>query len=100
MKNNFIQPGNGHCLICHESMMPGETHYKTCMGKNASSCTEDCGKWYKKPNTNACGCSNNELECYKKWKHNIGMLRQWLNEERITDKKQITNEEIEYWLNL
>lgn len=32
-------------------------------------------------------------------KRNIGMLRQWLNEDRITDpKKMVTNEEIEYWL--
>ena len=31
---------------------------------------------------------------------NISMLRQWLNEERITDpKKLVTNEEIEHWLN-
>lgn len=29
----------------------------------------------------------------------IGLLRQWLNEERITDpKKMVTNEELEYWL--
>ena len=29
----------------------------------------------------------------------IGMLRQWLNEERITDpKKMVTNEEIKHWL--
>ncbi len=31
----------------------------------------------------------------------IGMLRQWLNENRITDhKKLITNEDIKYWLNI
>jgi hypothetical protein len=29
---------------------------------------------------------------------NIGMLRQWLNEERITDKKMVTNEDIELFL--
>jgi len=30
---------------------------------------------------------------------NVGMLRQWLNEDRITDiKKLVTNEEIEHWL--
>ncbi len=29
----------------------------------------------------------------------IGFLRQWLNEDRITDnKKMVTNEEIEHWL--
>ncbi len=29
----------------------------------------------------------------------IGMLRQWLNEDRITDpKKMITNKDIEHWL--
>lgn len=32
---------------------------------------------------------------------NIGMLRQWLNEDRITDpKKMVTNEEIKHWLSL
>ena len=31
----------------------------------------------------------------------IGMLRQWLNEDRITDpKKMITNDDIKYWLEL
>lgn len=30
----------------------------------------------------------------------IGMLRQWLNEDRIDDpKKMVTNEEIATWLN-
>lgn len=30
---------------------------------------------------------------------NIGMLRQWLNEDRITDpKRMITNEDIMHWL--
>lgn len=29
----------------------------------------------------------------------IGMLRQWLNEDRITDpKRMITNEDIKHWL--
>jgi len=32
-------------------------------------------------------------------KENIGQLRQWLNEDRITDpKKMVTNEQIEYML--
>ena len=32
---------------------------------------------------------------------NISMLRQWLNEERITDpKKMVTNEELKAWLNI
>lgn len=31
----------------------------------------------------------------------IGMLRQWLNEDRITDpKKMVTNEELKVWLEL
>ena len=31
---------------------------------------------------------------------NVGMLRQWLNEDRITDTKRlVTNEDIEHWLN-
>ena len=32
---------------------------------------------------------------------NIGFLRQWLNEDRITDpKKMISNEDLKYWLTL
>ena len=32
---------------------------------------------------------------------NIGLLRQWLNEERITEpKKMVDNKDIEYWLKL
>lgn len=31
---------------------------------------------------------------------NVGFLRQWLNEDRITDKKLVTNEEIRYWLDI
>lgn len=32
---------------------------------------------------------------------NIGMLRQWLNEDRISDpEKMITNEDIASWLTL
>ena len=31
----------------------------------------------------------------------VGMLRQWLNEDRITDtSKMVTNEDIEYWLSI
>ena len=30
---------------------------------------------------------------------NIGMLRQWLNEDRITDvKKMVTNGDLKYWI--
>jgi len=30
---------------------------------------------------------------------NISMLRQWLNEDRITDpEKMVTNEDIKFWL--
>ena len=32
-------------------------------------------------------------------KTNISMLRQWLNEDRITEpKRMVTNEDIIYWL--
>ena len=31
-------------------------------------------------------------------KKRIGMLRQWLNEDRITDRKMVTNKELEEWL--
>ena len=31
----------------------------------------------------------------------VGSLRQWLNEDRITDnKKMVTNEDIKFWLGL
>lgn len=31
----------------------------------------------------------------------VGILRQWLNEDRITDtSKMVTNEDIEYWLSI
>jgi len=34
----------------------------------------------------------------KRHKISVGMLRQWLNEDRITDpKKMVTNEQIEIW---
>lgn len=37
----------------------------------------------------------------ERMKKNIGMLRQWLNEDRITDtRKLVSNEDIEYWLSL
>lgn len=36
----------------------------------------------------------------EKLKQNIGMLRQWLNEDRITDiSRMVTNEDILMWLN-
>lgn len=36
---------------------------------------------------------------YLELKHNIGLLRQWLNEDRITDtSKMVTNEQLEQWL--
>lgn len=33
-------------------------------------------------------------------RYNVSQLRQWLNEERITDKKLVTNKEIETWLEI
>jgi hypothetical protein len=34
-------------------------------------------------------------DCYRR----IGMMRQWLNEDRITDpKKMITSEDLIYWI--
>lgn len=37
---------------------------------------------------------------YEVKEQNIGQLRQWLNEDRITDlNKMVTNEEIKIWLN-
>jgi hypothetical protein len=40
-----------------------------------------------------------ELE--QKQNRNIGMLRQWLNEDRITDAtRMVTNQDIKHWLEL
>ena len=40
-----------------------------------------------------------EQEIYEKMKPRIGMLRMWLNEDRIKDAKRfVTNEQIEHWL--
>lgn len=40
-----------------------------------------------------------EKEAEKRVKANIGLLRQWLNEDRITDlNKMVTNEQLERWL--
>lgn len=39
-------------------------------------------------------------EMLEKLTPRIGMLRQWLNEERITDKKMVTSEDIKDWLGL
>ncbi len=37
----------------------------------------------------------------EKFLRNVGMLRQWLNEDRITDpKRMVTNEDLLTWLNL
>lgn len=52
----------------------------------------------------------NDIKCFIKslllkkqeeYEKNIGMLRQWLNEDRIDDpKKMVTNEELKKWLDL
>ena len=42
-----------------------------------------------------------EKETLKRLEERVGMLRQWLNEDRITDpEKLITNYDIKYWLNI
>lgn len=41
------------------------------------------------------------IKAKEQQKKNIGMMRQWLNEDRITDvKKMVSNEDLAYWLNL
>lgn len=41
------------------------------------------------------------IKAKEQQRRNIGMMRQWLNEDRITDvKKMVSNEELAYWLNL
>lgn len=41
------------------------------------------------------------LEREKELSVNIGMLRQWLNEDRIDDpNKMVTNEQVQQWLQL
>jgi hypothetical protein len=40
-----------------------------------------------------------EKEAEERIKTNISLLRQWLNEDRITDpSKMVTNEQLERWL--
>lgn len=44
---------------------------------------------------------NKILEREKELSVNIGMLRQWLNEDRIDDpNKMVTNEQVQKWLQL
>ena len=42
--------------------------------------------------------SSQRKELIEEIRGNIGMLRQWLNEDRITDKEMVTNEDLELWL--
>ncbi len=37
-------------------------------------------------------------EVMAKVEKNIGMLRQWLNEDKITDRKLVTNADLEDWI--
>ena len=38
-------------------------------------------------------------EVLKEIEENIGLVRQWLNEDRITDpKKMVSNDDLKYWL--
>ncbi len=46
------------------------------------------------------GCSDGREQMRMELEKNVGMLRQWLNEDRITDsKKMVTNEQILSMLN-
>lgn len=50
-------------------------------------------------NTNCTACE--PVTKKENFEVRIGMLRQWLNEDIITDpKKMVTNEEIKYWLDI
>ena len=41
------------------------------------------------------------IEVCPNFLRNVGMMRQWLNEERIdAPKKMVSNEDILYWLNI
>lgn len=59
-------------------------------------CTNMCDE---KNNYQCIDCENSDEE--KESEMRIGMLRQWLNEDRITDvDKLVTNDDIKHWLNL
>lgn len=47
-------------------------------------------------------CANCIIQEYKEsLKIRVGMLRQWLNEDRIDDtNKMVDNEDIEHWLDI
>ncbi|OLS15992.1 MAG: hypothetical protein RBG13Loki_0369 [Promethearchaeota archaeon CR_4] len=64
-----------------------------------------CGGHEEPPEKCACGLAwehtgrHAPLPEIKTTIQNIGMMRQWLNEDRITDpKKMVTNEDILHWL--
>lgn len=60
--------------------------------------TED--KWRKIINSGKQMYELGKKDEWKRVKVNISCLRQWLNEDRITDKKMVTNEEIETFLTI
>jgi len=44
------------------------------------------------------GCGDPAHNFIEDFDKKIGMMRQWLNEDRITDsKKMVTNEELKHW---
>lgn len=79
--------------------------------KKEHKCCPHCGKCGHAPHSEGCEISTpkdtreekqygDEFLAEKPFEQkNIGKLRQWLNEDRITDpKKMVTNEEISKWL--
>lgn len=72
-------------------------------------CCDRCYSTFENPHT--IGCINTECLCHQRESEKseevktthlkIGMLRQWLNEDRITDtSKMVSSDEITYWLTL
>lgn len=63
-----------------------------------------CPKCIWEEGTRYVGCHHPTCQCHAVVRvkmRNIGMLRQWLNEDRIGDaRKMVTNEDLLAWLSL
>jgi len=42
----------------------------------------------------------NDKKWEKRIKHGVGQMRQWLNEDRITDKSLVDNSDLLFWFDL
>ncbi len=66
-----------------------------------SSKNPPCGQKIEHLKCCLCEETNPKIIPRSKLLEKIGMLRQWLNEDKITEPKEmITNEDIKHWLDL